>query len=277
MSETAQEAPRHEPRVDKKIQFAEADGKPLFGDLYRPAHVERPCGIFVFVHGGGWIAGSRASGEGLGRLLARAGYACFSVDYRLARTAAPSYPGAVDDVRAAIDFLRAEAARFEIDGERIALFGASAGGHLSALAALTTPLEAAYLRALVCVYGIYDLKTQWDHEITVRPRGNLVEALLGCSPMEDRRVYFEASPISHVSLQRRKLPVFLGYGLQDDVVPHRQSEAFLLALSQCNCQARKYVAADAGHFWLNEDLLNENAHSRRFIRAALAFVRDAGF
>jgi acetyl esterase/lipase len=265
-----------EPRIDKKIAFGEADGQPLFGDLYRPAQCERPCAVFVFVHGGGWIAGSRGSGEGLGRLLTREGYAFFSVDYRLARAGAPSFPGALEDVRAAVDFIRAQAKDYEIDPDKIVMCGASAGGHLAALTALTTPLETPFVRALVCAYGVYDLKTQWDHEIVARPRGNLVEALLGRSPMEDRRAYFEASPISHVSLQRRKLPVFLGVGLQDEVVPSSQTDAFALALSQANFYVRKYTAADAGHFWLNEDLQNENSHGRRFLRAAVTFVRAAG-
>jgi len=269
-------AAQNDIRVEKKLAFGAADGKPLLADLYAPADAQRPCAVFVFVHGGGWIAGSRASGEGLGRLLAAEGYACLCIDYRLARNGAPSYPGALEDVRAALDFIGRDGASLGLDASRIMLLGASAGGHLSALAALTEPLEAPRVRALVTVYGVFDLKTQWDHEIVVRPKGNLVEALLGRSALEDRRIYFEASPLSHVSLQRRKLPVFLGYGLQDEVTPHAQSEAFLLALSQCNFFVRKYVAADAGHFWLGEGLDDATSHGRRFLRAALAFLRGVG-
>ena len=126
-------------RVEKGLGFGAADGKPLLADLYAPADAQRPCAVFVFVHGGGWIAGSRASGEGLGRLLAAEGYACLCIDYRLARNGAPSYPGALEDVRAALDFIGRDGASLGLDASRLVLPGASPGGHPSARAPLPAP------------------------------------------------------------------------------------------------------------------------------------------
>src|SRR5436190_4685592 len=115
------------------------------------------------------------------------------------------FPQAVQDVLAAVQFVRGEARQFKVDPERIALFGASAGAHLSALAALGGKTFiggypgdphasiSAQVKALIGVYGVYDLVEMWQRYGLASPRENNVENFLGASPMDNPRLYFEAS------------------------------------------------------------------------------------
>src|SRR5215470_10369785 len=117
------------------VTYATHDGVALAGDLYLPAGAG-PHPALVAVHGGGWQAGVRGAFQFWGPYLAERGYALFAISYRLAKKGHKTFPQAVNDVLAAVQFVRGNAAGFKIDPERIALFGASAGAHLSALAAL---------------------------------------------------------------------------------------------------------------------------------------------
>jgi len=117
------------------VAYANHDGVSLLGDLYLPAGAGRSPAL-IAVHGGGWQAGARSAFQFWGPYLAARGYALFAISYRLAKKGEKMFPQAVNDVLAAVQFVRASAGQFKIDSERIGLFGASAGAHLSALAAL---------------------------------------------------------------------------------------------------------------------------------------------
>ena len=140
------------------------------GDLYMPA----PAGRFpalVAVHGGGWQAGARTAFQYWGPWLAERGYVLFAISYRLAKKGQKTFPQAVNDVLAAVQFVRGGAGQCKVDPDRIGLFGASAGAHLAALAALggnAAIFKGAYpqdahaavdtkVKALVGVYGVYDI------------------------------------------------------------------------------------------------------------------------
>jgi len=117
------------------VQYAEHDGVKLSGDLYAPKGLDK-APLVIAVHGGGWQAGSRASYQYWGPFLAKHGYALQAISYRLSKPGAKTYPGAVYDVKAAIQFARANAAQLGIDPDRIGVMGDSAGAHLVALVAL---------------------------------------------------------------------------------------------------------------------------------------------
>ena len=119
----------------RTLTYASRDGGDLVLDLYVPAEpIRRPVPVIVFLHGGGWSGGTRTTGPDFKRYFAQDGFAMASIEYRL--TPSHLFPAAVEDVRTAVRWLKANAAAQNIDPDRICLWGTSAGGHLAAVAAL---------------------------------------------------------------------------------------------------------------------------------------------
>ena len=121
--------------VTPGLLYAIHDGVELIGDLYLPRGADK-APVLVAAHGGGWQIGDRSLYQHWGPYLARHGYALFSIEYRLMKPGARSWPGAAYDVKAAIQLVRANAARLGVDPDRIGVIGDSAGAHLTALVAL---------------------------------------------------------------------------------------------------------------------------------------------
>ena len=268
------------------LVFAEHDGVKLVGDLYLPkGRTKAP--VLVAVHGGGWQIGARAFYRYWGLFLARNGYAVFAIDYRLAKAGA--FPAAVYDTKAAIQFVRAKAGEYDLDAERIGLIGDSAGAHLSALVALAgDQFNSAYrddanaavsakVKAVVGFYGVYDMHAQWMHDLVSRPNDKIVEKFLGASPMQSRRLYFDASPISYATVDRNQVRFLLIHGTDDDVVdPPSQSGAFLTALTQAGFFVRRIVIPGAGHFWSADPFESEpHSYSALAIPRLLRFLETS--
>lgn len=119
----------------RTLTYASRAGTDLVLDLYvPPTPVRRPAPVIVFLHGGGWSGGTRTTGPDFKRYFAQDGFAIASIEYRL--TPSVTFPANVEDVRTAVRWLKANATAQGIDGERICLWGTSAGGHLAAVAGL---------------------------------------------------------------------------------------------------------------------------------------------
>lgn len=279
---------RQEVEIQRGIEYGRHDGVPLQADLYAPNSPGRYPAI-VAVHGGGWQVGSRETYAYWGEYLAARGYVLMAVSYRLSKPGQKSYPDAVHDVRAAVQFLRSNADTYNVDPERIALMGDSAGAHLAALVALAGDLPVfagAYpddpyagvstkVKAVIGAYGVYDLLQQWTHDQIGRPRDQIVEKFLGAAPMENRRLYFDASPMSYATLDNNTTAFLLTYGLQDDVVDWQpQSDSFLLALKQARFFARSVVIPGAGHFWLTDPIEEPNSFTEFLAPRLLRFLGE---
>src|SRR5438874_4054970 len=224
----------------------------------------------IAVHGGGWRLENLELYRYLGPWLAERGYAVLAITYRLATPERKVYPEAVDDVRAALRFARSEA-KLGIDAERIALLGDSSGAHLAALVALT---EKQPVKAVIGAYGVYDMAAQWRHDQLTRPRDHIVERFLGASLLDDRRLYFDASPLSYVSAKNNATAFLVAWGTADDVVAHHmQAVAFLEALKQAGHYARPAVLEGAPHFWIADPLDEEGSHSAFFAHRLLRFLQ----
>jgi acetyl esterase/lipase len=268
------------------IEFAQHGGAKLSGDLYLPKGLDK-APLLIAVHGGGWQAGNRGAYKFWGPFLAKSGYGLFSIDYRLGNAGA--YPGAVYDVKSGVQFIRAQATSLGVDPERLGLMGDSAGAHLAALVALaedqftTEHRDDAYfatparVKAVVGLYGVYDLLAQWQHDLVFRPRDPQLEKFLGASPMQNRRVYFEASPISYTTIDRNRTRFLLVHGTADDVVDHTtQSQAFLLALNKAGAFVRRFVIPGAGHFWSNTPIETDpNGYAARSAPTILQFLESS--
>jgi len=274
---------RADPRVD--VDYAGLDGQPLRGHWYAPAG-SGPFPVVVAVHGGGWQVGAPDHYQHIGPWLARRGYAVLAASYRLARPGNPTWPGAVRDVCAAVQYVKANAAKLKVDRERVALLGDSAGGHLASLVALGgdgEPFAAAAaggppvstaVKVVAAAYGVYDLYAQWEHDLALRPRDSIVEKFLGVSAIEDKRPYLEASPLWRVSSRASSTAFFLAWGDGDDIVDCRsQSEAFLRALKHAGHYVRTCVFPAAPHFWLVDPLEDAGSYSAVFAARLLRFLQ----
>jgi acetyl esterase/lipase len=243
----------------------------------------------VAVHGGGWQQGVRSAFRHCGPHLAAHGYAVFAISYRFARKGRKAFPQAVQDVIAAVQFVRASAAAFGIDPGRIALIGASAGAHLAALVALggRSPIFAggypgnahaavdSAVKALIGVYGVYDLAAMWEAYRLASPLDNNIENFLGAALPENRQLYFDASPISYATYANNKTAVLLAYGTEDDLVDRRpHSEAFLKALKQAGFFARSCVVQGAGHYWLSDPLDETGSYTGFFMPRLTRFLAE---
>jgi acetyl esterase/lipase len=252
----------------REIEYAIHAGVSLKGHFYAPRGGGKVPAV-VAVHGGGWRLPNLDNYAHLGPWLAERGYAVLAVTHRLSAQGTKVFPEAVHDVRAAVQFARSNADELGIDAERIALMGDSSGAHLASLVALAgdhalfkdgnrgdphggVPTR---VRAAIGVYGVYDLVAQWRHDQLARPRDPIVDRFLGVSLIDERRPYFEASPLSYVSARSNATAFLVVWGTDDDVVdPERQSAVFMEALKQAGHYVRPVVVAGAPHFWIGDPL-----------------------
>jgi len=228
------------------LVYSEPPGfRPLALDLYLPAEtVEPPADGFplvVFIHGGGWMRGDpRRNGAfvdfpGVLASLAARGYVVASIEYRLSGEAI--FPAQVQDVKAAIRWLRSKASTYGIDPKRAVTWGVSAGGHLAALAAVSCnarALEPAQpsnasdcVQAAISWYGVFDLSTiaaqaRKDKALS-RDGAEAPEwRLLGCFARKCKKGRIaSASPVTYVD--ESDPPMLLVAGDGDTVVPYHQT------------------------------------------------------
>ncbi|GLY29025.1 alpha/beta hydrolase [Kineosporia sp. NBRC 101731] len=244
-------------RFWRAIEYATVPGfRPLLLDVYRP-DTRAAVPAVIFVHGGGWHVGSRASvgptyADWLPsplEQLAGKGFAVISVDYRL--TGEARFPAQLDDVTAAAAWVRDRTDELGIDPRRIAVWGESAGGHLAALLGLT----AEGVAAVVDWYGPSDLArlptdaAELGISVTDPSAADSREAsLLGGRAAEVPELAAQASPVARV--HENAPPFLLIHGTADRFVPHRQSERLADALRAQRVDVRLRLLEGADHLWL---------------------------
>jgi acetyl esterase/lipase len=210
----------------------------------------------------------------------------FSISYRLA-TKGKMFPQAVQDVLAGVQFVRGKASEFGIDPTRIGLIGASAGGHLAALAALAGrkfiggyPQDqyasmSAEVKALIGVYGVYDLVAMWKTYQIQGGLDNNIQKFLGAPPMENRQLYFDASPISYATFDNNKIGVLLATGTRDDLVdPKEHTEPFTLALKQAGFFVRPCIVEGSPHYWMNDPIEEPESYSGFLAPRLMRFLAE---
>ncbi|MES3025222.1 MAG: alpha/beta hydrolase [Pseudomonadota bacterium] len=181
------------------LTYARPGGRALQLDLYLPAAAHSAAvPAVVLVHGGGWRSGTRANLAPMAVRLAQRGYAAATVSYRLSPEA--RYPAAADDVRVAVRWLRAHAARYGIAADRIALGGASAGGQIASLVGVTGAGDGA-VQAIVNIDGLSDFSSAAArlHEDDPAKKPSSAGAWFGGTYAEKTALWHEASPLFYVN------------------------------------------------------------------------------
>src|ERR1700730_16440228 len=194
------------------VEYAVHDGVSLVGDLYSPAS-GGPHPAMLFIHGGGFARGSKAGyGNTWGPYLAARGYVVFAIDYRLSTPSQTTWPQALLDCKAGLQYLRGNASALGIDPDRIGVGGDSAGASLAALVAVTQDFpqfanrypKDAYasvstkVKLAVPIYGVYDMMAQQKYESGLANNPKNLEQFIGGTPSQKAGEYFESSALSYI-------------------------------------------------------------------------------
>ena len=209
-----------------------------------------PMPVVIYIHGGGWAAGSKQSGLQQSVALAMGGYFAVTIDYRLSGQA--KFPAAVNDCKNAVRFIRAHADELGIDPKRIGVWGHSAGGHLAALLGTSGndggfgPVDdakdnndnaASAVQCVVDISGPVDLRNDVE--------GNPIGNWLGGSPDQRAELARRASPLTYID--PTDPPVLIVHGTEDRLVRIGHAEMFEKALKDAQVKVEYLPVEGAGH------------------------------
>jgi acetyl esterase/lipase len=229
-------------------------------DLYVPEKAGEPLPLIVWIHGGAWSGGDKNGCPPLRQGYAQRGYAVASLNYRLSQHA--PFPAQLEDCKAALRWLRAQAKKYHLDPAKIGVWGSSAGGHLVALLGVAGDVKGfevgqhlEFSSAVQCVmddYGPTDFE-QMDahrppgatmpHSVPNSPESRLIGGLITLP--ENRDKVQRANPIMYVS--KGDAPFLINHGDIDPTVPHHQSELLFAALQAAGVPVRFNTVKGGGH------------------------------
>lgn len=246
-------------RIESDIVYAQVGDRRLLLDLYVPPKGSVPLPVIVWVHGGGWRSGSKGSGGPALPMVAR-GYALVDVGYRLSGEAI--FPAQVEDCKAAVRWVRANAAAYGLNPERIGAWGSSAGGHLVAFLGTagdakefdtdTNADHSSRVQAVCDWFGPTDFLQMDRHSLEgsrlIHDAPDSPESQLVGGPIQDepyRSLVKKANPITYVT--KDDPPFLIMHGDKDMLVPLHQSELLYDALKEAGVDTRLHVVKGAGH------------------------------
>jgi len=240
--------------IERDVEYGRAGQRVLKLDLVRPKQTpDKPLPVIVFVHGGAWAAGDKAGGVGrVAPLVAEGNYLGVSVGYRLSGEAI--WPAQIHDCKAAIRWLRANSAKYNLDPEKIGVWGSSAGGHLVSLLGTSGDVKelegengsAGQSSRVSCVVDFCG-----PSDFTAITSGNAPSAvgpvarLLGGPVSEKAAEAKAASPVTYVSGDDP--PFLIVHGTEDHTVPLRQAEILREALTKAGVSATFMKIEGGGH------------------------------
>ncbi len=260
-------------------------------DLYLPAG-PGPFPLVINIHGGGFMMGDKGMLDApIAEALLARGIAVASIDYRLSGEA--RFPAAIEDAKAAVRFLRANAGRYRLDPERFLAFGQSAGGNLASLVgttgnaamfdnpALGNPGVSSRVSAVIDWFGPSDFalmdeqaKAQGctpDHGAADSPESTYLGAPIATVPDKVKA----ASPLTYID--RDDPPFLLQKGSEDCMVPVGQSELLADALNKAGVPTEYWVLDGAGHgdMGLWTPIFLSDANVARVVAFAEAHLKQA--
>ncbi|NMC21190.1 MAG: alpha/beta hydrolase fold domain-containing protein [Thermogutta sp.] len=243
-------------KVLRDLEYARVGNARLLLDLYLPENPRGPVPVIVGIHGGGWANGSKEGGQG--SWLARHGYAVAVINYRLSGEAI--FPAQIEDCKAAVRWLRANARKYGLNADRIGATGHSAGGHLASLLATTGDVRefdkgenleySSRIQAACSLAGPTDL-LQMDAHAPPGARlkhdspGSPEARLIGGPIQENKEKAARANPIAYVT--KDDPPLLIVHGDQDTTVPWHQARLLYEALKQAGVSVHFHTVEGAGH------------------------------
>jgi acetyl esterase/lipase len=247
--ETATKQP-NAPKVLRDLVYVKGGHERNRLDLHLSEKIEGPLPLIVWIHGGAWYAGSKNDWSPAVPMVAK-GYAVASVNYRLSQHGV--FPAQIEDCKAAIRWLRANAAKYNLDPERIGVWGASAGGHLVALLGTTAGVKEWDRRGgnldqssrVQCVVDWFGPTELTGMGVEGDPPGSPVALLIGGPAQENKEKARKASPLTYVD--KHSAPFLIMHGDKDDIVPLKQSELLADALKKAGVEVTLQVVKGNGH------------------------------
>jgi len=220
--------------VRTNVEYGKVGERSLQLDLYEPRDIRKPVPAVILIHGGGWRSGDRKIYRYYCIKLAEKGYVTATMSYRLSKEA--PYPAAVQDAKCAVRWLRANARKYHVDPDKIAMLGGSAGGHLAMMVGYSSGVKSlegdggnagasSAVQAVIDFYGPVDLTAD-----EAKKAGVVKDFMGGKEYAEAEAQYREASPITH--LTKKAPPTLILHGTIDDTVPITQADLLAKRLKE---------------------------------------------
>jgi acetyl esterase/lipase len=271
-------------KAERNVPYVENGHRNQVLDVYLPEQPsDKPLPLMIWIHGGAWMAGSQANPPVL--YLVNKGFAVASIQYRFSRDAI--WPAQSFDCKAAIRFLRANAAKYHFDPDRFAVGGDSAGGHLAAFVGtsgdvkemegdLGTTNISSRVQAVIDWFGPTDLmligEQSGPHSMIRHNDTNSPESLLMGGPIQEKKDLAKtANPLTYID--KNDPPFLMMHGDNDQLVPLAQSTILAKALTDAGVEVKMKTIPGAGH----EDPKFRSPENQQlmedFLRQALKMAR----
>jgi acetyl esterase/lipase len=243
--------------LQKDVVYGKAGDVELKLDLAVPKDGDGPFPLLVFIHGGGWQMGNKASHTGAVVNWSKKGYVAATIGYRFA----PKYPfpAQVEDVKCAIRYLRSKAKELKIDVNKVAAIGYSAGGHLSLMLGLMDPSDglegsggndgiSSKVQAVVNYFGPTDFTKESPIDNPVGKK--LVTDFMGTTDLASP-LFKQASPITYIN--KGDPPVITFQGAADPLVPAQQAKTLHAILKEKGVTEHLELIENGGHGFAGAD------------------------
>ncbi|MEX2260492.1 MAG: alpha/beta hydrolase [Bryobacteraceae bacterium] len=254
-----QDPPFHLPpevEMTADLVYAKGGGRDLRLDLFRPKSGKGPFPAVVYIHGGGWRGGNKNAFRRQAAHMATIGFAGVCIEYRLSGEA--KFPAALHDSKAAVRWVRANAAKYGIDPDRIGAAGGSAGGHLVAMLGTTAhikelegdggnPGHSSRVRAVAAFNPAVDLAG--FGKAGSGNATNAVSQFLGMPYGDNPSLWERATPTTHIG--NNSAPTLFLHGTGDATVPYAQSVEMAKRLKAAGVHAEIFTAEGAAHGFFN--------------------------
>jgi acetyl esterase/lipase len=244
-------------RIERDLVYGKGGDVELKLDLAMPKS-GGPFPAVVCVHGGGWKGGKRQDFEKTMEGLARRGFVGVTITYRLMPAA--KFPAQIEDCKASVRWLRANAKKYDINADRIGAVGFSAGAHLVCLLGTTdkddglegnggNPEQSSRVQAVVSFFGPTDFTTKtWNDNI----EKEFLIPFFGATFEDKPELYKRGSPIAYVT--KDDPPFLFFHGTKDELVGIRHSQLLADKLQSAGVKAKVAVMEGEGHGWQGEKL-----------------------